>query len=263
MPAKMPKAPKAPKAKKVDAKKAGGKAAKKGGKKLLKKVLIILIPLLILAIVGLVLWLFVFDSGPGPKPTVEEAIDAAFIGDEEKFKSLFTEDSVEALESAWSGADIGAGATRGSWHRMMRGILTEDELKPKIVEQSVSEDGETGEVVLDIDGVKRTIHLVKVDEEWKIDVNLGIDPTLIRLPEEMMTDEIADAFEMSDPESEMWWEEREAAKEEEEAAEEGGCLGCALSAPSRGLPRGTPLVLMVGLALFASLRRRRAARIRE
>ena len=147
---KMPKAkaPKAPKAPKVDPKKAGKKVGKKAAGKLkrkinVKKILLIVIPLLLLAIGALLVWLFMFN-GPVPSAVVQKAINAAFIGDDDKFKEFFTDESREALESAWSGADFGAGSHRGSWHRMMAGLLTADEMKSKIVEEAVGEGAERG-----------------------------------------------------------------------------------------------------------------------
>lgn len=247
---KAPKMPKKPKAPKVDAKKAGGKLAKKAGaqrKKLIKKLLIVLIALVVLGIIALIYWL-TLGSMPTPTETVDKAISAALIEDDEVFRTLFTPDSVDALESAWSGADFGSGNQRGSWNVMMRGILTEDGLKPKVVEEKLGEDGKTAEVLVDIDGVKRTIHLdlveVEDEEHWLINVNLGIDPNLIVLPEEQMTEAMVEEFEFADPENEMWWEDREAAKAAEEAKKKGGCLGCVVA------PASEPLSLPFGAAFF-------------
>ena len=148
---------------------------------------------------------------------------------------------------------------------MMKGILTADGLKPKVLEEKVAEDGKTAEVIVDIDDVKRTIHLAFVGEEdeerWLINVNLGIDPNLIVLPEEQMTEAMVEEFEFSDPENEMWWEDREAQKAAaEEAKKKGGCLGCVV-APAReplSLPFGAAFVL-AGL-LWCGLRARRRVR---
>src|SRR5690606_1806170 len=156
------------------------------------------------------------------------------------FKATFTPDSVEALESAWSGAEFGVGTTRGSWGNMMRGILTEDELKAKITGEEIAEDGETAKVFIDVDGVERTIHMKKIDEEWFINVNLEIDPNSFVLPDdEGISQDELDEMALSDPESEMWWEDREAAEAAKKAEEEGGCF-CSVRAdtPSGPSPFG-------------------------
>lgn len=256
------KAPKAPKAPKVDPKKAGKKAgdkakkkaskkAKAEGKRKLKKILLIVLPILLLAIVGLLVYLFMF-SGPVPSETMQKAIDAAFIEDEEKFKEQFTPESVENLEDSWASAEFGVG--RGSWQKMMRGILTQDELKPKIVGEEISEDGNTAKVFVDIDGVERTIHFEKIDEEWKINVNIEIDPAKLVLPEEDFSEEAIEEFAMQDPESELWWEEREAEEEAKENEEEGGCF-CAVGrrAPA---PAPLPFLLASGVLILWWYRRR-------
>jgi MYXO-CTERM domain-containing protein len=108
---------------------------------------------------------------------------------------------------------------------MMKGILTEDGLKPKILEEAV--EGEKATVQVDIDGTKRSIELVMVDDTWLIDVNQGVNPNLIIPPEEL-DEAVADEFEVGEPENEMWWEEREAAKAKE-AEKKKGCLGCSIS----------------------------------
>ncbi len=252
---RMPKGPKAPKT--PDAKKMGDKASKKASgevkkarKKLIKKLIFIAVALLLVGIALLIVWI-VKGGGPAPSRTVQQAIDLAFLEDQDRFKTLFTDDSVEALESAWSGSDIGAGVSRGSWRRMMRGILTKDELKPKIVGERVAKDGESAEVDIDLDGVQRTIHLRKVEKEWRINVNLGINPNEIIIPMENLPEEIVEEFRLADPENEMWWEEREAAKAAQ--AEKKGCLGCAITA-SQGPVDPLALVALMALAAMALLR---------
>ena len=216
-------------------------------KRIIKRILFIVIPLLIIAVIALLVYLF-FIKLPSPAIPVQNAINAAFMEDEEAFKENFTPESIAALESAWSGADFGVGATRGSWAKMMRGILTKDELKPKVVSEKIAEDGQSAEVILDIDGVERTINLVMIDDRWLIDVNQGIDPNIVVLAGEDIPEEVAQEMATSDPENELWWEEREAAGAE--AEKKGGCLGCSLTSDSQAPPAAAWLLLLgVGLLL--------------
>lgn len=255
---KMPTGVKAPKAPKLDPKSAGkaGDQVKKSFSK--KKLLLILLPILLLVLAAVAYLIFLRMQPPGPSETMQKAIDAAFLGDADSFKEYFTEESRLELESAWSGADLGAGATRGSWSRMMAGILTPDELKPRIVKEDVAEDGETATVELDIDGTRRVIEFVKVDDQWLINVTLDVEASLKFTPADDITDEMAEELAMSDPESEMWWEEREAAKAAKKKEAEGGCLGCVVvsSTGDGGLPLEQTLAGLAALTVLGLARRR-------
>lgn len=258
-PPKMPKGPKAPKipggGKPPKLGKLGGDAKKKFNK---KKLLKILIPLLLLAAVGVVL-LILFVFVPQPEDTVQATIDAAFLEDEDAFKAQFTPDSVDTLETSWKGVDIGSGQKRGSWDHMMEDILTKDGSKPVILEDETKKDDEKAIVLVEIDGKRRAIHLVKVEDHeppWLIDLLVPINIEQATEIAELDPEVLEESGEDPVADNEMWWEEREAAE-----GEDGGgmfsCIGCTLVDAPESRQRPIDGLLMLMLVSGAVLLRRR------
>ena len=255
---KAPKAPKAPKLKKVDPGKAKGAAKKKvlGALKKIFNIKVLIIVLIIVAVILITLMLTIW--APGPKDTVEEAIEAAFETDADLFKTHFTEESVARLELIWGTADGAAAPTiirDGSWKEMMRDTLTMSRSRPEIIGEKV--DGEHAEVYIDQDGTRRVVHLVLVEDDWRIHVPKAmLNQAMPPLNDgEEIPEEIEEKIKENAPPNPnaLWWEGREAAEKEKAKK---GCLGCTVApAEGRGLP-GDTLVWIVALALLLLARAR-------
>lgn len=234
---KAPKAPKTP-----DAKKLGGQAQKKAQQRA-KKLIKLAIILAIAAVIGLVVYL-IMHMGDQPDKVVKELITYAKENNEAGFKNLFTEDSQDMLESAWTDE-----YSEGSWKNMMktltegdakvgnRAITEEAGLKFADVEVLLGKDKEEPDVEI--------IHLRQENERWRVTVNVPIKPTA--LPELNPPPELIEQFTIVEEDEVEWWKQTSEQVEEEQEKKSGSKLGkkakskIKIKKPKFKLPKGVKL----------------------
>ncbi len=191
---------------------AAQKMAGSKGKSLLKKILKIAIPLLIVAIIGVIVY-FVFFNKPKPKTIVKKAIACAQKEQTSCFRPLFTNDSIVILESSWSDDDH----VSGSWSEMMVALLTPDLKPPKIVDEKIHDNNGvlSAEVTIqrDLDEYQ-IIYLRQQKGLWRITINVPVDPEVIELPEACPKAAVVQRGEEVD--NRKWWEKALEEDEEEE-----------------------------------------------
>ncbi|MCL2326590.1 MAG: hypothetical protein FWC40_08880, partial [Proteobacteria bacterium] len=210
--AKVPKAPPMPKAPKAPTPDQLKKQAKAKAMARLKNLIKLGIFLLTIAIVALVVYLVKFH-GKQPKDALKQAIEFAYKDNVLKFRDAFTTDSIEMVEN-------GRPYSEEPWKRLMDGITPA--ARPAITKEKVEtrNDIRTAEVTLLIDAEQRTIYMRQEEGQWKINLNVAINPRRLTLPDNIPPEYIEN-FQISD-DQEAWWED--PPEEKEKKAKGGGWL---------------------------------------
>lgn len=168
-----------------------------------KAMMRILIVAAVLAVVGLVVYLVKFH-GRMPKDAFQNAVEYAYKNDVDRFRTVFTTDSVELVENEPEKATE-------VWLHLIDGITPTP--KPEVLKQEIEDNKgiKTAELTVKMDGEQRTVHMRQEDGAWKINLNVAINPRKVTLPDDIPPEYIEN-FETSD-EPEAWWEEGEEKKD--------------------------------------------------
>lgn len=165
-------------------------------------------------IIGLIVY-FVKFHGRMPKDAFNTAVEYAYKSKTEKFRGMFSSDSIALVES-------GDGNAEESWQHLMDGISPEDKPKVKETKTENKKGIETARMTVLIDGEDRNIHMIKEDGAWKINLNVAINPQKLTLPDNIPPEYLQN-FEFD--EDEAWWENPSEEEDEEGSGKSGGKKG--------------------------------------
>lgn len=169
----------------------------------------------ILLVIGLVVY-FVKFYGRMPKDAFKTAVNYAYKDDVIPFRDSFTNQTIELVEAG------GNGETQ--WLHLMDGITPAE--RPKVVNEKITEKNgiKTAELTVKVGGEDRTVYMLQEDGDWKINLNVTINPRKVTLPEDVPP-EYVDNFDVSE-EPDAWWEEGTKDKDDEEGdkGKQGGFL---------------------------------------
>ena len=186
------------------------KMAEARAKQRMKMLIKVLIFVAVVAVIGGIVY-FVKFYGRQPKDAFKNAVEYAYKDNVQKFRNSFTSDSIAMVENTDEDpTDL--------WMHLIDGITPS--VHPKVLSEKItgSKDNPTAELKVNVDGAERMIYMRKEDGNWKINLNVAINPKKITLPDNIPV-EYLENFEVSD-EPEAWWEEgTEEAKEEAEKDE--------------------------------------------
>ena len=187
------------------------KMAEAKAKQRMKMLIRVLVVALTVAIIAGVVY-FVKFYGRQPKDAFKAAVEYAYKDNIAKFRNSFTSDSIAMVENSDDkSTDV--------WSHLIDGITPP--VRPKIVSEKItgSKDNPTAELTVNIDGENRMVYMRKEDGNWKINLNVAINPRKITLPDNVPV-EYLENFEVSD-EPDAWWEEGANAKDEDDGKKDG------------------------------------------
>lgn len=208
---KVPQAPKAPKvpAMKPDQLKKQAQAKAKARLKMLVKVLVVAA---VLAVIGVIVY-FVKFYGRQPKDAFKNTVEYAYADKIEQFRSTFTQDSIELVES-------GVENTDAAWEHLMDGV-TPAAVRPEVIMEKIEDEKgiRSAELTVNIDGERRIVNMREEDGRWKVNLNVALNPKRIVLPDDIPPDYIEN-FAVTD-EHEAWWEEAEEKSDDDKGGKKG------------------------------------------
>ncbi len=187
------------------------KMAEAKAKQRMKMLIRVLVMTLAVAIIAGVVY-FVKFYGRQPKDAFKSAVEYAYKDNLAKFRNSFTSDSIAMVENNDDTAnDI--------WMHLIDGITPP--IHPKVISEKITgtKDNPTAELTVNVDGENRMIYMRKEDGNWKINLNVAINPKKITLPDDIPV-EYLENFEVSD-EPDAWWEEGVSKKDKDGGENEG------------------------------------------
>ena len=190
---KIPPAPQAPV--KVQKPEQLKKQAQERAKKRMKMLIRVAIFAAVALVIGLVVYLVKFH-GRMPKDAFNTAVEYAYKSKTEKFRGMFSSDSIALVEAGDGNADE-------SWAHLMNGISPTKKPEVKSAKTENKKGIETAHLTVLIDGEDRNVYMVKEDGAWKINLNVAINPQKLTLPDNIPPEYLQN-FEYD--EDEAWWE---------------------------------------------------------